>query len=149
VVDPLLHVSTRRRIFTSESITSEPTTPIPLDGLVIQSVLPKLLGRFSEWDAHMKAISDLGYNMIHFVPMQVRGASNSPYSIYDQLSFSNDLFEPEDRSKSPDEKIEIVKKTLDKMKHDYKLLSLSDVVWNHTASNCGWLQEHPEAGTYV
>ncbi|CAB4386835.1 unnamed protein product [Rhizophagus irregularis] len=146
VVDPLLHVGTRRRIFTPELISSEPTTPIPIDGLVIQSVLPKLLGRFSEWDTHMKAISDLGYNMIHFVPMQVRGESNSPYSIYDQLSFSNDLFEPEDRSKGPDEKIEIVKKTLNKIEHEYKLFSLSDVVWNHTASNCGWLQEHPEAG---
>ncbi|GBC01200.1 hypothetical protein RclHR1_00410027 [Rhizophagus clarus] len=146
VVDPSLHISTGRRIFTSELITSEPTVQIPLDGLVIQSVLPKLIGRFSEWDSHMKAISDLGYNMIHFVPMQVRGFSNSPYSIYDQLSFSNDLFEPEDRSRSPDEKIEIVKKTINKLEHEYKLLSLSDIVWNHTANNCEWLQEHPEAG---
>lgn len=149
MVDPLLRISTRRRILSSELISSEPTVQIPLDGLVIQSVLPKLLGRFSEWGTHMKAISDLGYNMIHFVPMQVRGQSNSPYSIYDQLAFSNDLFEPEDRSKSPDEKIEIVKKTVNKLEHEYKLLSLSDIVWNHTASNCGWLQEHPEAGTYI
>src|SRR5207249_7574497 len=116
VVDPLLHVIPRNRIFI-ESTTSESTIPLPLDGLVIQSVLPKLLGRFSEWDPQIKTISDLGYNMIHFVPMQMRGRSNSPYSIYDQLSFSNDLFEPEDRSKSPEKKMEIVQKTLKKIKH--------------------------------
>ncbi|RIA84467.1 glycoside hydrolase family 13/133 protein [Glomus cerebriforme] len=145
-VDPLLHIIPRHRILSSEPISSEPTITLPIDGLAIQSVLPKLLGRFSEWDPHIKVISDLGYNMIHFLPMQVRGMSNSPYSIYDQLSFSNDLFEPKDRSKSPEEKIEIIKKTLNKIEHEYKILSLTDIVWNHTACNCNWLEEHPEAG---
>jgi glycogen debranching enzyme len=30
--------------------------------------------------------------MIHFAPLSVRGISDSPYAIYDQLSFSPDLF---------------------------------------------------------
>nr|CAG8486254.1 3623_t:CDS:10 [Entrophospora candida] len=120
--------------------------PLALDGLVIESVLPKLMGRFSEWDPHIKAISELGYNMIHFVPMQIRGRSNSPYSIYDQLSFSEDLFDPEDFDKSPIEKINIVHNVLRKIEDIYGILSLTDIVWNHTACNSKWLEEHPEAG---
>ncbi|CAG8719374.1 12060_t:CDS:2, partial [Funneliformis caledonium] len=145
-VDPLLHVIPRHRILSSEPISSEPAVALPLDGIVIQSVLPKLLGKLSEWDPHIKAISDLGYNMIHFVPMQMRGLSNSPYSIFDQLSFSNDLFEPEDLLKDPNERIEIVQNTIKKIEQEYGILSVTDIVWNHTACNSSWLEEHPEAG---
>ena len=146
-VDPILHVVPRHRILSSEPISPEPKVALPLEGLVIQSVLPKLLGKLSGWSPHIKAISDLGYNMIHYVPMQTRGMSNSPYSLYDQLSFSNDLFDYGDRWKSPEEKTKIVQQSLKKFEQEYGILSLTDVVWNHTACNCEWLEEHPEAGT--
>ncbi|KAG9297134.1 hypothetical protein G9A89_019415 [Geosiphon pyriformis] len=145
-VDPSLHIIPRRRILSSKRISSLPTIPIPLDGLVIESVLPKLLGPFTKWEPHIKAISDLGYNMIHFVPMQARGISNSPYSIFDQLSFSSDLFETHDQSKSSEEKLDIVRDTLKKLENEYGILSLTDVVLNHTACNSDWLEDHPEAG---
>jgi glycogen debranching enzyme len=32
------------------------------------------------------------------------------------------------------------------MEMEFGLLSLTDVVWNHTAENSDWLQDHPEAG---
>ncbi|CAG8588637.1 10334_t:CDS:10, partial [Racocetra persica] len=145
-VDPILEMVPRYRILSSEPISYESRITIPLDGIVIQSVLPKLLGPFSQWDEHIKNISDLGYNMIHFLPMQSRGISNSPYSIFDQLAFSDDLFEEKDRVKSLSEKIEIVKKTVNKIDEEYGILSLTDIVWNHTACNSEWLQDHPEAG---
>ncbi|RIB00968.1 glycoside hydrolase family 13 protein [Gigaspora rosea] len=145
-VDPIIEIVPRYRILSSEPISNEPRVPIPLDGIVIQSVLPKLLGPISQWDDHIKTISDLGYNMIHFVPMQSRGASNSPYSIFDQLTFSDDLFDEKDCKKSSSEKIEIIKKTVNKLDEEYGILSLTDIVLNHTAHNSEWLQDHPEAG---
>ncbi|CAG8561824.1 6631_t:CDS:2 [Acaulospora colombiana] len=77
--------------------------------------------------------------------MQARGSSNSPYSIYDQLSFSDDLFDEEDLNKSHKEKIGIVRRTISELDEEYGILSLIDVVWNHTASNSKWIGEHPEA----
>jgi glycogen debranching enzyme len=84
--------------------------------------------------------------MVHFVPMQARGKSNSPFSIYDQLQFSNDLFDEQDQGKPVEEKNEIVGNMLKKMENEYGVLSLTDVVWNHTAHSCRWLKEHPETG---
>lgn len=32
------------------------------------------------------------------------------------------------------------------MENEHGLLGMTDVVWNHTANNSKWLEEHPEAG---
>ena len=37
---------------------------------------------------------------------------------------------------------------LDKLREEYGLLGLIDVVLNHTADNTDWLQDHPEAGRF-
>jgi len=145
-VDPVLRVLSRPRILSPDKTSDGPTVSLPIDGIVIQTVLPKLLGPISRWEPSIKSISDLGYNMVHFVPMQVRGSSDSPFSIYNQLEFSNDLFDEQDQHKSVEEKNEIVSNILKKMENEYGVLSLTDVVWNHTAHNCQWLKEHPEAG---
>lgn len=51
---------------------------------------------------------------------------------------------PANTPKSKCEKLvtEMVKKAYKK----YGLLAICDVVWNHTANNTKWLEEHPEAG---
>lgn len=85
----------------------------------------------------MKYIADKGYNMVHFTPIMHRGASNSPYSIYDQLAFDPETF--------PNGTKDVVA-IVEKMEKEHNLLSLTDVVWNHTAHNSLWLQSHPEAG---
>ncbi|KAF9209730.1 hypothetical protein BGZ49_001800 [Haplosporangium sp. Z 27] len=119
---------------------------IPLDGLVIESVVPKWMGKLSEWKPHLETISKSGYNMIHFVPLQYRGISNSPYSIFDQLKFDPRLFEEKDSKKSEEEQRAIVKKVIDEIETKYGVLSMTDVVWNHTACNSTWLWDHPESG---
>jgi glycogen debranching enzyme len=93
---------------------------------------------------YFNAFSQTGYNMIHFAPLNTRGSSNSPYSIYDQLSLSDDLFDSKLLTK--EEKELELKTVLEHMFETCGLLSVTDVVWNHTACNSFWLQEHPESG---
>ncbi|KAI9353686.1 glucanotransferase domain of glycogen debranching enzyme-domain-containing protein [Obelidium mucronatum] len=98
-----------------------------------------------KWPAYFESFADAGYNMVHYAPLNTRGDSNSPYSIYDQLSLSFDLFGTD---RHLDEKIR-EKKLRDMLKlahQEYGILAVTDVVWNHTAHNSAWLQEHPEAG---
>ncbi|KAJ2162872.1 bifunctional 4-alpha-glucanotransferase/amylo-alpha-1,6-glucosidase [Coemansia sp. RSA 552] len=117
---------------------------VPLDGVVLQSVSPKWLGKMNKWSAHLRMSSEMGYNMLHFIPMQQRGGSDSPYSLYNQLELSDDLFDgpPLDRA----EKDMRLRETLLEMNHKHHLLGVTDMVWNHTAYNSDWLCDHPEAG---
>lgn len=75
--------------------------------------------------------------MIHFTPLMEKGESKSPYSIYDQLKFESLCF-PNGESD--------VKSLISNMETEHGLLGLTDIVWNHTASNSHWLEIHPEAG---
>ncbi|KAH0534193.1 hypothetical protein FGG08_007219 [Glutinoglossum americanum] len=108
------------------------------DALSTFSVISKFMGSDStRWDDHIRGIGRRGYNIIHFTPLMERGASNSPYSIYNQLAFDPICF--------PNGEGDIADLTT-KMEKEHGLLGLTDVVWNHTAHNSQWLQEHPEAG---
>ncbi|OJJ43230.1 hypothetical protein ASPZODRAFT_19633 [Penicilliopsis zonata CBS 506.65] len=114
---------------------------IPLNAVSIFSVISKFMGKYpTDWDDHLKGISQRGYNMVHFTPLMERGDSNSPYSIFDQLSFDPQSF--------PDGETDISTMTT-KMENEYGLLAMTDVVWNHTANNSKWLEDHPEAGYSV
>ncbi|KAI1396592.1 glucanotransferase domain of glycogen debranching enzyme-domain-containing protein, partial [Hypoxylon fuscum] len=112
--------------------------PLPLAALSIFSVISKFMGKYpSDWEKHLRGIGGRGYNMIHFTPLQVRGASNSPYSLYDQLGWDPECF-----PRGEDD----VRQMVDSLEHTHSLLSLTDIVLNHTANNSKWLLEHPEAG---
>ncbi|KAG2178648.1 hypothetical protein INT44_001801 [Umbelopsis vinacea] len=151
VVEPRLWVQPHARVVGAGNAekTSEKTSEkalLPLDGLVIESAVGKWLGKISKWDAHLESMKEAGYNMIHFVPLQVRGGSNSPYSIHDQTAFSDDLFDESQIKLSREEKSELVKKQLLRIQDQYDMMCLSDVVWNHTSFDSIWLQDHPESG---
>ena len=115
--------------------------PLPLDALSIFSVISKFMGKYpDDWEKHLKGIGQRGYNMVHFTPLMARGDSNSPYSIYNQLEFDPICFPAGEKD---------VAKMIDTMEKEYGLLGMTDVVWNHTANNSKWLEEHPESGYNV
>lgn len=111
---------------------------LPLDSLSVFSVIPKFMGRYpGDWDKHLQGVGRRNYNMVHFTPVSERGNSDSPYSIYDQLTFDPLSFPNGEKD---------VTHMISKMEKEYGLLGMTDVVWNHTANNSKWLEEHPEAG---
>lgn len=109
---------------------------VPFNAINIQTVVSKWAGPLDNWDKLFGYISDKGYDMIHFTPLQERGSLNSPYSIRDQLQFDPDLFTDTEKA------IQFIHKTTE----NHNLLSLTDVVWNHTSDDSPWLREHPDAG---
>ena len=66
--------------------------------------------------------------MIHFAPLQKRGASDSPYSIYDQMSFSDEIFGSEGQSLTDAVKQAQIQKFVISMEKDLGMLSATDVV---------------------
>lgn len=157
-VDPILHVPSRKPILDDHNriisvangggAVTNKIVQLPLDGIVLQTIIAKWAGSMSEWKPHLDCARDAGYNMIHFPPLNVRGASNSPYSIADQTDFSHDLFDGNKfgPASSKEQRAQTIKGFMQKLKSEWGILSMSDVVWNHTAHNSPWLNEHPEAG---
>lgn len=185
-IDPVLSIPSRSSILSCSSSAAGPTrilsseeggatilsdTPVnlPLNGLVIQTVIAKWMGTVSNWESqgHLALMSRRGYNMLHYTPLQVRGESDSPYSIRDQLDFDLSLFDPRPgisssnvsanvessngnsdciREWTREEKYGMMRDALRIIKEKHGMLGMIDVVLNHTANDSEWLADHPEAG---
>lgn len=114
---------------------------LPINSLSIFSVVSKFMGEYpKDWEKHLQGIKSREYNMVHFTPLSERGCSNSPYSIRDQLRFDPVCF-----PHGEEDVIDLI----NSMERKHGLLSLTDVVWNHTSCDSKWLEVHPEAGYSV
>jgi glycogen debranching enzyme len=151
-VDPILKAKNRSAILDDQlrvlppdegAQVQEDYVNLPLDGLSILTVVSKWMGPLKGWRNHFIEAKERGYTMLHYTPLQERGESNSPYSIRDQMKYDPSLFDAPLDGEAGTKKVEEVLKLA---RHDYGLLSLTDVVLNHTANNSPWLVDHPEAG---
>ena len=132
------------------------------DGISCQTYITKLLGPFSEWKQRFQVAYESGYNMIHLTPPQQLGSSRSAYSISNQLRMDS-LYFPTDGSHSEktvsftncegeSKKLKVdagflkLKDLIKDVHREWDILSLVDVVWNHTSFDTPWLIQHPEAG---
>ncbi|XP_061181595.1 glycogen debranching enzyme-like isoform X2 [Saccostrea echinata] len=138
LVDPVLSLATDDATDEDDEDEAE---ELNLDSIQCQSVISKLLGPFPEWEGRLKVSHETGYNMIHFTPIQELGQSNSAYSIRNQLSL-NPIFNTTDKTYGYDD----VKRLVNEMVRNWKILSMTDLVLNHTANDSAWLTEHPECG---
>uniref|UniRef100_A0A8B9TKE1 Glycogen debranching enzyme n=1 Tax=Anas platyrhynchos TaxID=8839 RepID=A0A8B9TKE1_ANAPL len=128
VVDPILRVGADNHV-------------LPLDCVTLQTFLAKCLGPFHEWEDRLKVAKETGYNMIHFTPLQKLGLSRSCYSLADQLEVNPEFSSHNKKCTWSD-----IGALVDKMKNEWNMLCITDVVYNHTATNSEWLRMHPECG---
>ncbi|CAL1548001.1 unnamed protein product [Lymnaea stagnalis] len=112
---------------------------ITMDAIICQSVITKLLGPFKDWVPRLQVAYESGYNMVHFTPVQELGISNSAYSIRDQLKFSPVYSDGGKQYDYTD-----LEKLVAFMNNDWGVMSLSDLVYNHTAKDSPWVWQHPE-----
>ncbi|KAH7914817.1 glycoside hydrolase family 13 protein [Hygrophoropsis aurantiaca] len=152
-IDPILRTQVRTPILSSDSKPLSPsdngatispaTVDLPLDGLAILTVVSKWMGPISQWRDHFAEASERGYTMLHWTPLQERGESDSPYSIKDQLKYDHSMYIVEQDSDNEKSQMEAILRVA---KEEYGLLSMTDIVLNHTANDSPWLVDHPEAG---
>ena len=67
--------------------------------------------------------------------------------IRNQLVYEPSMFP--DKRVGPDGGLAKLEELLKVAREEYGLLSLTDVVLNHTANDSPWLLEHPEAGESI
>ncbi|XP_068808414.1 glycogen debranching enzyme isoform X3 [Struthio camelus] len=117
VVDPILRVGADNHV-------------LPLDCVTLQTFLAKCLGPFHEWEDRLKVAKETGYNMIHFTPLQKLGPSRSCYSLADQLEVNPEFSSHNKKCTWSD-----IGALVEKMKNEWNMLCITDVVYNHTGSN--------------
>eukprot|EP00922_Rhytidocystis_sp_ex-Travisia-forbesii_P044877 GHVS01066912.1.p1 GENE.GHVS01066912.1~~GHVS01066912.1.p1 ORF type:complete len:1880 (+),score=289.48 GHVS01066912.1:287-5926(+) len=129
--------------------------------LCVQTVLSRCLGPLKRWKRMMTSTAELGYNMLHFTPVQTPGESGSCYSIANQhevdARFFDDPNSPRSTPKthiieqpacalSEEKRLEEFQAAVEMLERDLGLLSTTDLVLNHTASNSSWIAAHPDCG---
>ncbi|CAJ1356503.1 unnamed protein product [Effrenium voratum] len=110
------------------------------------TVLSRLAGPIEHWPESLASQAILGYNMIHFTPIQPPGESGSCYALDDQADVDATLMESPPPSKEG--RLAVVKKSVEQL-NDLGLLSAMDIVLNHCAGSAPWLREQPESAYNV
>lgn len=124
------------------STAANPTQQISLNSIRCQTVLTKCLGPLSTWESKLLVAKNTGYNVVHFTPIQELGGSRSAYSIREQQKVNVDFAEAGSK-KAPS--FDDVEKVLRKLRTDWGLASICDIVLNHTANESQWIYDNPEA----
>ena len=132
------------------------------NGLSCQTYITKLLGPLSEWKQRLQTAVECGYNMVHLTPIQQLGSSRSAYSIFNQLRIDSTYLpanyagsekkvsyknhEGKKKEIKVDSSYVEVRAIIKDMHRNWGLMSIVDIVWNHTSFDTPWLLQHPEAG---
>ncbi|XP_050533845.1 glycogen debranching enzyme isoform X3 [Daktulosphaira vitifoliae] len=112
---------------------------IPLNSLQVVSMLTKCLGPLSSWKSKLQVAYEAGYNMVHFTPIQELGGSHSSYSLKDQLAL-NPSFNYNNHKVTFND----IKLIIEEMRNEWNILSICDIVLNHSSNESAWLMEHSE-----
>ncbi|XP_006814389.2 glycogen debranching enzyme-like, partial [Saccoglossus kowalevskii] len=126
VVDPTLKIGPENEI-------------LPLDCICLQTVLAKSLGPFPQWEQRLQVGRETYYNVLHFTPLQELGASESSYSLRNQDQL-NPVFNNDGKKITYQDVGDFVTK----LNMEWHMLSITDVVWNHSSFDSPWIHKHPE-----
>jgi len=112
-------------------------------------MLARLAGPIERWPETLAPLAKLGYNMVHFTPIQPPGESGSCYSLDDQNAIDETLMEPSATSLSQVERLAKVEASVKALEKDHGMLAAMDIVLNHCAGTAPWLLDHPESAYSV
>ena len=146
----------------------EPDLGILPNSICCLTHVTKLLGPLTDWRARLALSHKSGYNMLHFTPPQQLGSSHSAYSIANQLKLDSSYLpsgyqrkevgvayknrKGEEKQVMIDSAYLELDKELKFLREDCGVLSIVDVVWNHTSFDTPWLIQvhvHVQTGLYI
>ncbi|KAH9417750.1 hypothetical protein DERP_011461 [Dermatophagoides pteronyssinus] len=124
---------------------SKQSIHLSINALQCQTILSKLMGPIDQWKQRLNVSIQCHYNMIHWTPIQILGKSNSAYSLADQLRL-NQTFRTENMIETgQDCTIDNVSDCIEWLRKEHGVISIIDIVLNHTANESPWLRQYPDS----
>ncbi len=112
--------------------------PPEVRGLKLYTFIPFASGPLRQWPEKLKALRDMGFNAVHFLPFTQTGGSQSPYSVGDHGRLDRSLL------KNPEADGWEELSGLADFCSRQGLRLCFDLVLNHVAADGKLAQEHPE-----
>ncbi|KAL0215115.1 hypothetical protein P9112_007299 [Eukaryota sp. TZLM1-RC] len=122
-------------------IIIQPQLHVPLNCIMMETLIVKLIGPVHSWMDHFSAARKAGFNFIHLTPVQILGGSNSSYCIKDHTSFSPRLFPHIQTQK---DQYDALRSFILDAKQKLNMRFTIDIIYNHAAADSPWLADHPE-----
>jgi len=126
-------------------IIAHPNKGLPSESMILLSVLTRCLGKLDRWIDVLAPQAKIGYNAIHFMPMQEYAESGSMYSLKNHLTVDDWYFDNPEEIPYAD-RLEKLKTVVSELNKKYGFKCLVDIIPNHVSPACKWLKEHPDAG---
>lgn len=105
----------------------------------LYTLIPTASGHIGLWKKQLTRIRDMGFNMVHFLPLTAMGRSESPYSAADLFSVDASYLDPDDPRDGLDQ--------LEALVEEMKRLGLRlcvDLVLNHVGHDSLMATQAPE-----
>ncbi|KAL8433951.1 hypothetical protein ACSSS7_003474 [Eimeria intestinalis] len=115
------------------------------EALSVQTVLSRCLGDVKHW-WRMRPSSRVCVEGLCGGSLVACGLSLARQLEVDPCFFGEESEKGSSKSKSKSEGLKAVADAVEMLEHELGILSATDIVLNHTASNTEWIREHPEAG---
>ena len=122
---------------------------IEISQIRMQTVISKNIGKLkNDFENYYEEASLLGYNFIHFKTLQSLSSSDNLYSIKDHNDLNNSFFTDKYKNNniplSPDEKNDLFQNTIKRLKQQYKIGAITDVILTQASTESEWILEHNE-----
>ena len=104
------------------------------------TVIPRSLGTVDTWLEQLRAQAALGYNVIHFAPVQLQNQYKSHYGLVNHLELNPNLFP----GTEADRKLAL-KQVVDGLKTDLGVKCVQDIVLNHASAACPLFEQQSDS----
>lgn len=105
----------------------------------LYTFIPTASGHIGQWKKELGRIRDMGFNMVHFLPLTAMALSESPYSASDLFSVDSSFLDPADSRDGLDQ----LEAFVEEMK-EHGLALCVDLVLNHVGHNSRMATQVPE-----
>jgi hypothetical protein len=114
-------------------------SPPQVNDIKLYTLIPSLTGTVKDWTALLPRLRDMGFNLVHLLPLTLMDSSLSPYAAADHFALDPAYLDPQDRQPGLAQFERFVERA-----RQLGLGLCMDLVYNHVGCRSLVARRHPE-----